>query len=161
MVSNDNNMQLSHSAHAAQADMSGAEGAPQAEHTHAINTWVLMKWLIAIILVLALAIAGLIQLFQVVKLHKIETMVEVDTLSHAEYLKHRQNMKSELSWGTEKAEFRAVDANHVQIPIGAAMEDVVNAYSKQPGSMDGTLKQWANPVGKKGSDGASDAPATP
>lgn len=161
MVSDEKNMQLSHSAHAAQADMSDAEGAPQAEHTHAINTWVLMKWLIGIIAVLAVAIGGLIQLFQVVKLHQVKTMVEVDTMSHAEYLKHRQNMKSELSWGTEKAEFRALDATHVQIPIGAAMDEVINSYSKQSGSMDGTLKQWANPVGKKGSEGGNEAPPKP
>ncbi len=158
MAIDDKNILHSHTAH---ADASDATGAPQSEHTHAMNTWVLVKWLVGIILVLAVAIAGLIQLFQVVKLQQIKTTVEVDTLSHAEYLKHRQNMKSELSWGTEKAEFRALDANHVQIPIGSAMDEVINNYSKQSASLDGTLKHWANPVGAKGSEGGSEAPAKP
>jgi hypothetical protein len=149
MASDDKNILLSHSAH---ADMSDAEGAPQAEHTHAINTWVLMKWLVGIIVVLAVAILGIIQLFQVVKLQQIKTTVEVDTTSHAEYLKHRQNLKAELSWGTEKAEYRAIDATNVQIPIGSAMDEVVSTYGKQVGSLDGTLTHWANPTGTTGSE---------
>lgn len=149
MASDDKNMLLSHTAH---ADMSDAEGAPQSEHTHAINTWVLVKWLLGIIVVLIIAITGIVQLFQVVKLHQLKTMVEVDTESHRDYLAHRQKMKSELSWGTEKPEYRAIDQTHVQIPISTAMDDVINNYSKQSGNLDGTLKHWANPVGSKGSE---------
>jgi hypothetical protein len=158
MASDDKNILLSHTAH---ADTSDAEGTPQAEHTHSINTWMLVKWLVGIILVLIVAVGGIIQLFQVVKLHQLKTTVEVDTLSHAEYLKHRQNMRNELSWGTEKAEYRAISPENVQLPIGTAMDEIVNNYNKQSGNLDGTLKHWANPVGGRGSQSEPAAPKKP
>lgn len=105
------------------------EGTAQHAHTAEFNTRIIFVWFLAIIVTLVVVVFGVIKYFDITVLAHKRDNVETDTLAK-DYLAKRAALDTELSTNGQPRRFVALGDRRVQIPIGDAMERVVDQYGQ-------------------------------
>lgn len=108
---------------------SAAEGLPQHEHTGVVNTSMLMRWFVLIVVVLAGVLVAISLYFTSTVTQLKAQLIETNVLAADANLKKAEAMKVLSMDGPASYSWSDADAGKVQIPIRQAMDKVVARYS--------------------------------
>lgn len=108
-----------------------AEGEPQHEHTATVNTGLLAKWFVALVVGFGVVVVLLVMFFGREVTARKAAAIETNVLAR-EYLNYRRNSEKALGMGDGGAaftyEWSDPKAGAVQIPVEDAMKKVEAKY---------------------------------
>jgi hypothetical protein len=113
------------------------EGEPQEEHTGQVNTGIILKWFVVIVVFVVASIA-----FIMVYFNHYNTAVRaatVETSMSSDYLSYRLATQERLASEGKPARYTGLAGGKVQGPIGDAMKQVVDQYKSGAVKLGSTL----------------------
>ncbi|MFO0832045.1 MAG: hypothetical protein U0637_09395 [Phycisphaerales bacterium] len=116
-----------------------AEGEPQEEHSGQVNTGIILKWFVVIMVFVTASIAFIVIYFNQYSANLRATTVE--TVMSGDFLSYRLQSQQHLSSHGQPTSYTGLAGGRVQGPVADAMKKVVGQYKDGKTSLSAGLPE--------------------